>query len=249
MKNFPLRQALLLVLTLLATILMWKHLPLADRESYFNFADTRSLFFVQNAGDVISNIPFLFVGLWGLYITANNKHLLPAYKLAIRVIALGIFFTCFGSMYFHLNPNLATLFWNRLPMTVGFSGLVILLIIDRLSLNAGVRLAFPLLIIGMCSIIGWHLGYLSLRPYLVVQFGCLIFSILTAILTPSNIVKNKSIFWAIGLYALAKFTESNDLVIYEKLNYLVSGHTLKHLLAALALSSIFYPFYKNRKLR
>ncbi len=246
MRSFPLKQKLLLALTLISVVLMWNRLPLTDRESYFNFADTRSLFFIPNAGDVLSNIPFLIVGLWGLFLVSNFRSLLPEYKLGIRIIALGILLTCFGSMYFHLNPNRVTLFWDRLPMTIAFMGLVILLIVDRLSQKEGRRLSYPLLALGLVTILGWHFEVLSLRPYLVVQFGCLVFSMLTAIFTPSNLVKNKSIFLAIGLYILAKITEGFDLVIYQNLNFLVSGHTLKHLLAALALSCIFYPFHKSK---
>lgn len=248
MKAFSLRQTLLLLFTLLSVIILWGHLPMSDKESYFDFADKRTLLFIQNAGDVLSNLPFMLVGIWGFMITSPNQHLLPGYKNALRVLAVGTFLTCFGSMYFHLNPNLDTLFWDRLPMTIGFTGLVILLVLDRLSTKWASFISYPLLAMAMATTLGWHLGWLSLRPYLIVQFGCLIFSILTVLFTPSNLVKNSSILIAIGFYVLAKVSESSDLLLFQKLNF-ISGHTLKHLLAATALLAIFYPFYKKKNAR
>jgi hypothetical protein len=248
MNSEALKKLLLIAATLVSVIAMWQHLPLADRDSYFNFADTRPLSSIPNAGDVLSNLPFMFVGLWGMWVTFKNRLILKEYKLAIFILSIGTFLTCFGSIYFHLNPNLNTLFWDRLPMTIGFMGLVILLILDRLSLQAGKMLIIPLLLLGMLTIVGWHTAHLSLRPYLVVQFGCLAFSLLAVVFTKSNHVKNSSILVGLGLYILAKVTEGYDLLIFQSTT-LMSGHTLKHLLAAIAIFYIIYPFYQKMEKR
>jgi hypothetical protein len=237
----------LIALTLLLIGLMWSKLPRYDKATYFEFADTRIVLNIQNAGDVLSNLPFLFVGLWGIYGVFRKKSLLfPSYKHGFIILAVGTILTCFGSIYFHLNPNLSTLFWDRLPMTVGFTGLMGLLISDRIGLSVGIKATYALVLLGLISIIGWHLAWFDLRPYLCVQYGCLIFALLTLLLTQSNVLKNSQILLALSLYIVAKFTELYDQSIFDSLQ-LISGHTLKHLLAAVAIYIMFSPLAHSKK--
>lgn len=46
------------------------------------------------------------------------------------------------------------------------------------------------------------------------------------------------LFVALGLYALSKVTEAADHSIYQQLNHVISGHTLKHLFAAVGCYSL-----------
>ena len=46
------------------------------------------------------------------------------------------------------------------------------------------------------------------------------------------------LIWAAGWYGLAKIFESNDLGIYRLFGGILSGHTIKHLLAACAVFAI-----------
>ncbi len=227
--------------TFVALFVLWHQLPMADNPSYFDFADTRILWTISHAGDVLSNIPFFFVGLLGLLNTCSKKSLLlNEYKHCLSILALGTILTCFGSIYFHLNPNLYTLFWDRLPMTIGFTGLIGLLITDRIGLKIGFFSCYLLVAMGLFSIIGWHNSWLDLRPYLSLQYGCLIFALLIVFFTPSNVIKNSSVLIALILYVLAKVTELYDRIIFDQLHFM-SGHTLKHLLAAIAILVIFQP--------
>jgi hypothetical protein len=45
---------------------------------------------------------------------------------------------------------------------------------------------------------------------------------------------------ALGVYVLAKLAEVGDRPIFERLGGLVSGHTLKHLIAALATAALVW---------
>lgn len=239
------KQTLVISITGALLIILWDKLPLADKASYFNFADIRTMFNLANAGDVLSNIPFLVVGIWGLLLVRSKKSLLvKEYSHSLNILALGTILTCFGSMYFHLNPNLDTLFWDRLPMTIGFTGLISLIVTDRLNLKWGYVSSYFLVFAGMISVIGWHYSWFSLRPYLCVQYGCLIFALLTMVLTPSNIIKNSQIMLSLLLYILAKVTEYYDHQIFSQLQFM-SGHTLKHLLAAVAILIIFQPLVQR----
>jgi hypothetical protein len=85
--------------------------PILQDQSYHRFADERTLFGIPNFWNVVSNLPFIVVGAAGLRQFYRDP--------ATLALFLGIFLTGFGSSYYHWNPNNDTLFWDRLPMTLG----------------------------------------------------------------------------------------------------------------------------------
>jgi hypothetical protein len=86
-------------------------------------------------------------------------------------------------------------------------------------------------IFGVCSVLWWLVtGYL--RPYALVQFGPVL---LLSLATWST--SGRRYFWSVaGFYAAAKLTEAYDGALYLAIG--ISGHTLKHVLAALACYQI-----------
>jgi hypothetical protein len=77
--------------------------------------------------------------------------------------------TGFGSGYYHVDPNDRTLFWDRLPMAVGFMAILAIAIEDRLDTKAGAFLLWPLIAIGVISLLLWRWTG-DLRLYGWVQF-------------------------------------------------------------------------------
>jgi hypothetical protein len=75
--------------------------PIPQDQSYHQFADQRILLGMPNFWNVVSNLPFIAVGAAGLWRFHHHS--------AIIVLFLGIFFTGFGSSYYHWNPNDSTL--------------------------------------------------------------------------------------------------------------------------------------------
>ena len=51
----------------------------------------------------------------------------------------------------------------------------------------------------------------------------------------------------IGAYALTKVFEASDAQIWELTAHLISGHTLKHLAAALVAVAIIVPLHRRRE--
>jgi hypothetical protein len=98
-------------------------------ESYHCFADQRPFFGVPNFWNVVSNLPFIAVGVMGLQRFRRNS--------AAFVIFLGIFVTGFGSTYYHWDPSDRTLFWDRLPMTLCFMGILTAVVEERVNAKAG----------------------------------------------------------------------------------------------------------------
>jgi len=194
--------------------------------------------------NVMSNLPFLIVGIMGWrVITASDAAVIPAMKAAWLAFFSGIALTAFGSGYFHLRPDNLSLIWDRLPMTIGFMGLVSIIVSEYFSVQAGRKLLVPLLLVGMASVAYWAYteanGAGDLRPYAVVQFLPMLLIPLVIVLYRSRSDFGRYLWWMVGFYVAAKVAEQLDTNLYAAGN-IVSGHSLKHLLAALAPASLVY---------
>jgi len=211
--------------------------------SYHLFADRRSFLRIPNFGDVASNLPFAFVGIWGLIFLFRNKstaasgHFIdPRERLPYFFVFSGLLLTAFGSSYYHLSPDNARLVGDRLPMTITFMGLVAAIVTERISIRLGLCLLPVLLLIGMGSVLQWHWsevhGVGDLRFYASVQaYSTLV--VLLAFLFPRRYTRTSDFGYVIGFYVLAKLLETFDKQVFNAL-HVVSGHTLKHLAAAAA---------------
>jgi hypothetical protein len=232
------------VLTL-STIVSMALVPRIEQdEAYHHFADQRSLFGISNFLNVISNLPFLLTGVAGLlFLTRNDSTALSGTfinrfeRWPYVVFFFGVTLTCFGSAYYHLSPSTDRLMWDRLPMSIAFMSLFATVIAERIHLRAGLISLAPFVVVGVGSVLYWHLGEQSgsgdLRPYVVVQFYSLLAIVLMAILFPSKYTRSGELFAATGFYVLAKVVEVLDSQVFA-LGRFVSGHTIKHIAAAVA---------------
>src|SRR6185312_3427748 len=212
--------------------------------SYHQFADQRELLGIPNFWNVVSNIPFALAGASGLVwlVCLHGKEIARHFvdtreRLPYAVLFVGLILTAFGSGYYHLHPDNARLVWDRLPMTIVFMSLIAALIMDRLSLRAGLWALPVLLIIGTASVAQWYWsevhGVGDLRFYATVQAYAVIF-LLVMLLFPSHYTRGRDLLVVAGFYVLAKLLETFDRQVFSALRGTVSGHTLKHLAAAMA---------------
>lgn len=211
--------------------------PIPQDASYHAFADQRTVLGVPNFWNVISNLPFLLVGIAGLRALRKggpNRPLQPLYP-AYAVLFMGVSLVAFGSAYYHLTPDNGRLTWDRLPMTLAFMSLLAIVVGERIDPQLGRRWLPFLLLIGLLSVVYWHVsevrGNGDLRPYLLVQFLPLALIPLIMLLFPSASSKTYYIWGMLGAYAAAKVLEVFDRHIFNALG-VVSGHTLKHVIAA-----------------
>ena len=116
------RHFLMIIIVVGSFALMMSLKTLEQPLEYHNFADRRAFFGFPNFLDVASNLAFLFVGIFGLNICLKNR--LGSLRNAWLVLFAGITLVSVGSAYYHWNPNNQTLVWDRLPMTIGFMGIV-----------------------------------------------------------------------------------------------------------------------------
>lgn len=222
----------------LAAALLWP--PLPQPLAYHGFADQRTLFGVANFLDVASNIAFLVAGIVGLAVVLRGRTRFeqPIERLPYAVFFIGLVLTAFGSGYYHLAPDNERLFWDRLPITIALMSLIASQIVERISIRAGIALLALLLLIGATSVISWRAteraGEGNVMPYAILQgYSVVIVVLLAALLPSSRYTRDRDIFWVFGCYAIAKLVEALDAHLFA-LGGLVSGHTLKHLLAGAA---------------
>ncbi|HEX9196147.1 MAG TPA: hypothetical protein VF854_08990, partial [Azonexus sp.] len=162
----------LTILALLAALL----LPAVKQPlDYHDFADHRHVHGIDNFLDVVSNAGFLIFGVMGLLIIGKGRACFerPSERWPYITFFIGLVLTAVGSGYYHLAPDNETLFWDRLPMTIAFMGLVAAQIVDRISVRAGLVLLPPALLIGAASVIYWliteRLGAGNVIPYGILQ--------------------------------------------------------------------------------
>jgi hypothetical protein len=252
-RRLGLRVLLVVTIAILLVDLLLPRIP--QPQSYHAFADQRAFLGIPHFADVVSNVPFAIFGLWGLIFLLRyspeeiREHFLDRRERWFYIIiSIGLFLTAFGSGYYHLDPGNERLVWDRIPMTIVFMSLIAALISERINLRAGLWLLPVLLLIGVSSVVQWHLSEIrgagDLRFYGTVQAYAVIF-VLTALLFPSPYTHGSDLLWIAGFYILAKIMEILDKPIFS-LGQIVSGHTLKHLAAALAGYSILRMVKRRR---
>ncbi len=230
---------LLVAVAVLIAIIALLLPPIPQPISYHDFADHRSWFGISNFGDVISNVPFAIVGLWGLLVLftpQETKFSDPRERWLYRFMFASLILTAFGSGYYHLAPGNARLVWDRIPIMMVFMALLAAVIAERVSVPAGLAL-FPVLeMVGVASVLVWRAGELrghgDLRFYAAVQVYAILI-LLLALLLPAKYTRGSDFAVVVGFYILAKILEESDRAVFA-LGHVVSGHTLKHLAAAAA---------------
>jgi hypothetical protein len=236
------REAFFVLVTLAAVIATFAHSPVVQNLAYNHFADTRTFLGIPYFLDVVSNLPYLVVGLAALDFLHRRSN--PRFKAAFadpseawyyRAFFTGVALISFGSAYYHLAPSDNRLVWDRLPMTITFMSWLAATIGERVDRSAGLRLLPALVGVGIYSIVDWHVSELrgsgDLRAYIDVQYLSLLAIPLLSIFFPSRYTRSKTVFVVFAVYLAAKMFEILDAQIYA-LGHIVSGHTLKHLTAA-----------------
>lgn len=237
MKN--LKMTLLCLSLLTPLVVLFLNDPIAQNQAYHNFADKRLFFKTTNFFDVFSNIGFIIIGAFGVKDAIHY----PRFKTSWVLFYIGVFLIGPGSAYYHLNTNNFTLIWDRLPMTLGFMGIFTAIISETFNLKHEKLILFILTILGIYSVIHWQI-YGDLRLYFWIQAAPLLAILLIGIMYKSESIKGQYLVVAFVFYGLAKVTELLDSQIFLATRHLISGHSLKHLLAAVA---IYFLYLMKRK--
>lgn len=226
------------ILGILSVLLGVPRIP--QDPGYHQFADFRGFGGIPNAMNVLSSILLVIVGIWGMRFCWRDGRANLGRLKAVFFTAVAL--TGFGSTIYHWLPNNNTLVWDRIPMAAMFVTLCLIITADRISLKVAPKLLWPMVTMGVLSVVYWWMseshGEGDLRFYGIVTLLPLALIPVTITLLPSGTIKNRNIWIAIALYALAKLFEALDMQLFDWTG-VISGHTLKHVCAAAAIYHLF----------
>ncbi|MFN8011983.1 MAG: ceramidase domain-containing protein [Holophagaceae bacterium] len=241
-RAFRLRVALLLGLALGIGLGVLVLPPVAQDPAYHAFADGRTRFGIPNFWNVVSNLPFLPFGIWGLVALRKARFHEPREAWAYAVAFGATVLVGFGSSFYHWRPDNHTLFWDRLPMTLAFTALMSAAIAERIHARVGAGLLFPFLVLGVLAIDVWRRGELTgvgdLRFYILVQFYPMLMIPLLMALFPARYTRTRDLGWMVLWYLAAKLLELEDPAVFRLLGGAMGGHALKHLAASLSIAAL-----------
>jgi len=237
------RQAFLATIPFLLLARVYAGGPIAQDPAYHEFADQRRLLGVPHFFDVASSLPFLFVGVAGMLLCLGA--LRPPRAASWFVFFAGIALAAFGSGYYHWAPGDAALFWDRLPMTIAVTALLVALVSEQVGERLERWLLGPALLAGVARLLWWRESG-DLRLYFCVQLAPLICLPYVLLLFRRPYTHRHFLACALALFVLAKLAEAWDLEIFALSSGAVSGHTLNHLFTAAAALCI-YVMLRQRK--
>ena len=131
-------------------------------------------------------------------------------------------------------------------MAISFMAMLAIAIEERVDAKTGANLLWPLVAVGVLSLLVWRWTG-DLRLYGWVQFFPSLALPLIFLLFPPKYSGTSYWFVAAGFYALAKLFEFYDHAIYS-VGSILSGHTIKHLFAAAACFVILRYFQTRQHL-
>ena len=213
------------------------------------FVDARTWMGVPNALDVLSNLPLAMAGLWGMGALVRRSRRTGLHKNTSRTLWVffwGLVLTAAGSAVYHWAPNAVGLALDRLGMAVAFAGALGLAMAERVGARIARNALIAVLLVGSLSAV-MPVAHGNVLPWAVVQYGGMAFLAWSAWRKPLPTALGVSLGGMLVIYAAAKLFEMGDAGVFHALGGLVSGHTLKHLAAALAAWPVIRALNENAR--
>jgi hypothetical protein len=212
--------------------------PIAQFPDYHDFADRRMLLGIPNADDVLSNVGFAVIGVWGLarlLPRRSHPNLAPGWP-GWFVFLASLVLTALGSGWYHLAPDDARLIWDRLPIALGCAGILTGVRAETATRSHAWLVTIVLCVAAIVSVVWWNVTE-DLRPYLLLQASPLVLIPLWQWIYNSPRADRIAFATAILLYVAAKLSELADHPVLSATG-VMSGHTIKHLLATAAAAVV-----------
>lgn len=213
---------------------------------YHDFADRRACFDLPNCLDTATNALFILAGLAGLVFLHSALHSTSARRTFIdsrETLPYALFFfatilVSFSSGFYHLAPNNGRLVWDRAAIALALMAWFAAILCERVNIKAGLHLLPLLVIAGLGSVFYWGWsevqGAGDLRYYGLIQLTAILLTPLLLWLYPPRYNGDRDILTVIGLYSLALLFDFSDRLVFSLTGGFISGHTIKHVIAALA---------------
>jgi 1-acyl-sn-glycerol-3-phosphate acyltransferase len=222
-----------------------------DLPTYFQFVDQRMLFSLPRAMDTLSNLPFAIAGFLGLLTLKGHS---PSVQKRLGwLFFAGLIATSIFSSWFHQNPTEPIrLAADRFGMLIAFTGIVGLACHHYLSPRLALPSAVAVATLGATGIY-FALCRDNIIAWAITQMGSFAFLVALGIkarIRPTRPPQEKSLgLLFIGVvYAAAKAFEMADQPVFIWTEQIISGHSLKHIVASLAAWPVVQFFRTEKKL-
>jgi hypothetical protein len=224
------------IVLVLFAVLRFYFAPLPQDPAYHFFADTRVWGPIPRAGDVLTNLAILAAGLAGLALWRRVR-IAPEERAAYGLLVVGMLATAAGSAWYHWAPSDARLVWDRLPMTLVLAALFTLVLADRVHPSFARVAWWPFALLGAASVLWWA-GTDDLLLYVLVRVGAGMGIVCLLLLRIGRHTHARWLVAAIALDVVMTISERLDYEIFATTHTLVSGHTVKHVLAGALLGCV-----------
>lgn len=201
------------------------------------FADARTLWGLPNAMDVLSNLPLAMAGVAGWW-ALSARSVAADTRWSLQVFFTGLLLSGVASAWYHAMPTPSGLVLDRMGMAVAFAGALSLAVAERMGQRAAIPVLGLTLLAALVSA-ALPLTHDNVLPWAVVQFGGVALIVWAAFQRPATGAIGVHLGALIALYALAKALEMGDAAVFQVSGETISGHSLKHVAAALAAWPVF----------
>ncbi|CAL9230011.1 unnamed protein product [Arabidopsis halleri] len=232
------RKRILVVGSFLCWLIIMFITPKVPLDSFRHhiFADKRNFMGVPNTLNVMTNFPFLIIGVLGFVLCIGGSFFNISLKGEIwgwTLFYAGIASLAFGSAFYHLKPDDNRIVWDTLPILIAYSSLFSSFLVERAGEIVGLCCLIVLLFISLFSI-AYARVFNDLRLCMTFQLiPCLAIPVMTVLLPPKY-SHSRFWLWATAAYTIARIEGLADSKIYNANRYIISGHSLEHLCSAAA---------------
>ncbi|RMX03539.1 hypothetical protein D8I35_16850 [Corticibacter populi] len=221
---------------------------------YHDFADARTLLGIPHSMDVLSNLPFLFAALGIAMAMARVRRAhravpMPLWWHFAGLAAVGFAATACASGIYHLQPGDTGVLWDRMAMSLVFTAVVGLAVLQVADTRSAATAAATTLAAAAISLAWWRATG-NFTPWSVLQGGGMLLVLAVALRrwrwpAAQGGRPPLAMLALLAWYALAKLCELADHTVFEATGHWISGHSLKHVFAALAAWPIIAMLYKT----
>lgn len=252
MKSSAIKGYVISISLILVVMLVFMLPSIPQDPGYHDFSDQRQILGIVHFWNVVSNVPLVMISVSAvIQLLQGGRLQYPQTMFSCYLIffiaigAVGI-----GSAYYHLQPANDRLFWDRLPMTVGFMAFMSIIIGEFIAEKLALRLMLPLILMGAASVIYWYFteqtGQGDLRAYGLIQFLPMLIIPMILCLFPASYSHKRYLWMMLAAYLLAKLFEHWDGEVFSLIG--LGGHAIKHVCAGLAVYLFLLGMKKRSRL-
>jgi hypothetical protein len=194
---------------------------------------------------VLTNLAILTAGIAGVALWRRAR-MEPEERPAYALLVASMMLTAAGSAYYHWAPSDARLVWDRLPLALTLTALLVLVMADRIDIAFARAAWWPFALLGAGSVLWWSATG-DLLLYLIVRIGAGIMIVCLLLLRRGRYSGAGWLVVAIALDVVMTATERLDHSIFAATRSSASGHNIKHVLAGALLGCVLAWLMRRRR--